>query len=62
MFQRGFRKISNVFQERLKGVSSNFKGVHGYLKEVYKGVSEVSMLFQCFKGVARVFQGSFQEV
>ena len=32
--QGGFKKVSRVFQVRLKGISSNFKGFQGYLREV----------------------------
>ena len=63
MFQGSFREVSKVFQIRLNGVSSNFKGVSRVFERSLKGVvMEVSMVFQWwFKGVSRVFQGSFQE-
>ena len=63
-FQGNFKGVSRkfkVFQVRLKGGSSNFKG--GCRKKFKRSVMEVSMLFQmCFKGVSRKFQRSFKDV
>ena len=38
MFEGSFREILKVFQVRLKGVSSNFKGVSRVFERSLKGV------------------------
>ena len=71
MSQGSFRKISKVFQVRLKGVSSNLRGVSRVFQISLKGVSgkfqwcfkDVSKKFQrSFKCVSIKFQGQFKEV
>ena len=52
-----------MFELRLKGVSSSFKGVSRVFERTSKGISvSVSKVFQgSFKGVPRKFLGCFKE-
>ena len=57
---RCLKKVSRVFQGRLKGVLREFQLFQGYLKEVKGNSRDVSKVFQvCFRELLRVFQVSF---
>ena len=52
-----FKKLSRVFQVRLKCISSGFKGVSRFLKEVQR--ESLEKFQRCVKKVSRVFKESF---
>ena len=58
-----FRKFLKVFQVRLRGVSSSFKGVSRVFERSFNGISgsfkEVSRMFE---ESSRVFQGRLKKI
>ena len=54
-FIGGFKEVLRLFKVRLKGISSNFRGVSREFERSLKGVGS-------FNGVSMLFQGHFNEV